>query len=205
MSCLIKKHIIMYMFFFFCFSFVSVLYSPDVNAVADVIGTLDSTTPNYTALCNDNDQNLPHCSDYSYFILENTNYVSGTSYYIMFDFTGVSNGVRLPIITKSIYDLSDVTQLWFRNPTSFGANTFSYTLTNSLGSLPSGSITLSENGTFDVSSYAEAVVNVPPTVIQGDYHDDLVNVKHALYIGVASLFVIYFFYCIYRMIIKGVK
>lgn len=204
MSCLIKKHIITYMFFFFCFAFAFVLYSPDVNAVEDLTGTLDSSTPNYTALCDNNNQNLPNCSDFSYFILENTNHVSGISYYIMFDFS-TSYGVRLPIISKSIYDLSDISNIWFRNPSSFGANTFTYTLTNSLGSLPSGSITLSENGTFDVSSYAEAVVDVPPSVVQGDYHDDLVNVNHAIYIGVASLFVIYFFYCIYRMIIKGVK
>lgn len=94
------------------------------------------------------------------------------------------------------------------NPTSFFNNGGSISITfydsvPSGGITPSGSITLSSNGTYDVSYYAEAVVDVPP--IMGDYHDDLVDIKRSIYVGSATLLVIYFFYCIYRMIIKGVK
>lgn len=70
-------------------------------------------------------------------------------------------------------------------------------------SAPSGSLSITENGTYDVSSYAEAVVDVPDTVIYGDYHDDLVNIYHAILVCAGVCLVLYFFYCIYRMIIKS--
>lgn len=81
------------------------------------------------------------------------------------------------------------------------------------GSTPSGSIELTENGTYDVSQYAEAVVNVPETDCPpssgggGNYHEDLVAINNSILICAAVCLVIYFFYCIYRMIIKnsGVK
>lgn len=81
------------------------------------------------------------------------------------------------------------------------------------GSSPSGSIELTENGTYDVSQYAEAVVNVPETDCPpssgggGNYHEDLVAINNSILICAAVCLVIYFFYCIYRMIIKnsGVK
>lgn len=77
----------------------------------------------------------------------------------------------------------------------------------------SGSIELTENGTYDVSQYAEAVVNVPETDCPpssgggGNYHEDLVAINNSILICAAVCLVIYFFYCIYRMIIKnsGVK
>lgn len=68
---------------------------------------------------------------------------------------------------------------------------------------PSGSLSISENGTYDVSQYAEAIVNVPPEVVQGDYHDDLVSINNSILIVAAVGLVIYFFYAIYRMILGG--
>lgn len=87
------------------------------------------------------------------------------------------------------------------------------TLTDKIPSFSSssGSLSITENGTYDVSQYAEAVVDVPetdcPSGSAGNYHDDLVAINNSIMICAATCLVIYFFYCIYRMIIKnsGVK
>ena len=82
---------------------------------------------------------------------------------------------------------------------------YRFTLTDSLfsGITPSGDISITSNGTYDVSSYATATVDVPAEVIQGDYHDDLVSIQKSIIICGAILLVLYFFYCIYRLIIKN--
>lgn len=88
------------------------------------------------------------------------------------------------------------------NGTNLGFDV-TFILTNSpYGSAPSGSITLTENGTYDVTSYAEAVVDVPAEQLPGDYDDEFNGVITAIYICGASAIMIYFFYIIYGIFIK---
>lgn len=81
--------------------------------------------------------------------------------------------------------------------------TFSVIIYDSFGSSPSGNLDITSNGTYDVTNYATATVDVPAQVIQGDYHDDLVNINQSIIVCGAILLVLYFFYCIYRLIIKN--
>lgn len=67
---------------------------------------------------------------------------------------------------------------------------------------PSGSLSITSNGSYDVSQFAEVVVDVPPSVVSGDYHEDLISIKSGIYTCAAVLLVLYFFYCIYRLIIR---
>lgn len=70
----------------------------------------------------------------------------------------------------------------------------------------SGSLSITENGTYDVTNYSEVVVNVPVEV-NSDTVSAINGVQQAVITGVATLLVLYFFYCIYRLIIRnsGVK
>lgn len=69
---------------------------------------------------------------------------------------------------------------------------------------PSGTYDISSNGIYDISSYSSVNVNVPETVIQGDYHNDLVNIYNAIILCGGVILVLYFFYCIYRIFIKTI-
>ena len=107
-----------------------------------------------------------------------------------------------PVQYVSIY--SETEKILLQQNTT-PTSTFTLTLVDSVIPAPSGSLSITENGTFDVTSYSEAVVDVSQEVIPGDYHDDLIMINNSILICAGTCLVIYFFYCIYRMIIRSVS
>lgn len=88
---------------------------------------------------------------------------------------------------------------------SFGFFRVEFYTYSSSGGGSDGSIYINSNGTYDVSNYSEAVVDVPSGGGSGASHDDLVNIKNAILLVPAVLLLIYFFYCIYRIIIVNTR
>lgn len=187
----------------------------DTYAVDDLVVNIPGQTSHRTIICNESSSSK--CSSYKYAYFTFTCSVSPCSSnfaatitlnsqfsvqyspyfqsFLLFDIFSL-NRLQVESGTFNFLDSSD-----FLTVTLSENNPFS-------DSTPSGSIELTENGTYDVSQYAEAVVNVPTeSVVQGDYHNDLVAINNSIIICAATCLVIYFFYCIYRMIIKnsGVK
>lgn len=128
-----------------------------------------------------------HSSDGYYHQYSVTPYTYTFIYYILSDYWGFRYGGAWG---NSHYDIT-------------------FTLSTSLPSSdcpepPSAVLNISSNGSYDVSDYAEAVVNVPQ-VSDTPYDDKLDKLIVSVYVVAGTMLVIYFFYCIYRLIIKGVK
>lgn len=197
----------------FCFTSLILTQENNALAVSDISIT-------YTANQSVSDWSdlFPNCSgsclaQYKYLIVSGISLLNTTTspmYINLYTRWNDSNIYGLTLSANSsfsIYELpftlaSSYNLLQFHGGFTF-YNDVTFTLTESYQSgSPSGSITLTQNGTYDVTSYAEAVVDVPPEVLPGDYDDEFSNVVTAIYICGASVIMLYFFYIIYGIIIK---
>ena len=115
----------------------------------------------------------------------------------------VSNGMTTYINTY--YEVMDSTVLSFRSSLYVTNQVYTFELLTDLPSncspAPSGNFSISANGDYDISQYASVSVAVPPEVIQGDYHDDLTDIKNVIILVPAVALVIYFLYGIYRFLV----
>lgn len=191
--------------------YINFLNCPLTNGVVDCSGYhyLRIQIPEPLAL----DSSCPSTGYKTVSLLVRTTSYSGNTHSTLSSLYFPDFLIRLPDNVTQIFAGDVISNSPFYDTGCIPSITFTLSETNPFipSSSPSGSITLTENGTFDVSSYAEAVVNVPETDCPpgggGNYHEDLVAINNSIMICAATCLVIYFFYCIYRMIIKnsGVK
>lgn len=196
------------LFFSFFFSFSNSYALNDVSVTfhnGDSVAQWSDVFPTCTGDC---------LNDYSYLII-NGAFDSSDWGYSTFRFYLRFNGsnqvqFNIPVapsfsIFKLPFDGHSNNFLSFGQSYTFSSDvTFILTENYQSGIIPSGSLSITENGTYDVTNYAEAVVDIPQSSGSGgDYHNDLAAINNSILICAATCLVIYFFYCIYRMIIKG--
>lgn len=211
-------------FFVLFLSFMfSGLIGPNVSAVSDLVTSFQySSNGSYPTsyICNNSDSSLPNCSDFHYVLISISNVSSSNSAYFpsvtislrsSVPNYGSNNSLSCTSVQSYCFFSFDFTNLRINAVSSTSAqylssSDISITLLDHIpfGSVPSGSLSISQNGTFDVSQYSEVVVDVPgQVVVPGDYHDDLQSIHRSILLCGGVLLVIYFFYSIYRLIIKS--
>lgn len=188
--------------------FFSVFLSSSSYAISDVVYTIDST--NYTqdqVFCGGSTG--INCSDYSYFVVELSNSPASNA---SINFSFYSNTT----VSISAYP-SPVTSVWSFNSWSTEPK-YQYLQNSGSGSrfcFNNGlvvTITLTDTSPTAPCPEPEEPEPCPecevcPVIPDNPYDDKFDAIVRAIYVGCATLLVLYFFYCIYRIIIRnsGVK
>ena len=182
-------------------SFSSLFYSGNVSALSDKSVTY-STSSHSDYLCWGSS-----CSGYNYLLVDLSDRVSGWVS-IAYTYNGSTSTFSFPLLSSTstaliVLNGSLLTDFHYNSGTIVGSATFTLSENNpfSNGVIPSGTLSLTDNGIYDVSSYEYVDVNVPV----GDYSDEIDEIKHAILIIPAVLIMIYVFYCIYRIIIINTR
>lgn len=174
--------------------FVSVLLSSSCYAIEDFSVTLFSSSSNSIGVCHNTNpsssQSGHACTDFSYIVFTTESDFSnlGNSPYISFD---SNNRIQLNAISDIVvYSVPPNVNLSF--------------FTNNPNTLPSGwSVTITLTDTFPGSSCSCPEVPECPAIPENPYDEKLDNITMAIYCCGGILLVLYFFYCIYRIIIKS--
>lgn len=181
--------------------FFSVFLFSSSYAISDVVYTIDET--NYTStfsFCGGSTG--INCSDYQYLIIDSTSLSNTTQ----FNFS-IRNGLLITpydytqVILKITSDVYEPKWRYDRNNSSSVASSFTsshlvftVTLTDSLPSAP-----CPEPEEPEPCPECE----VCPVIPDNPYDDKFDAIVRAIYVGCATLLVLYFFYCIYRIIIRN--
>ena len=158
-----KKPILFSVIFGFviCFGLIT---SNDVFAVSDLTTVLNAS--NYTSY--QNQALFPTCNDtqclsqYHYLSLSYTGNVSTATNFV---FKGLRGFNDLRVYVDTVYKIDGSTSLEIPSMYIYGTQEYTFTLSENPPSQacppPSGSLTISANGTYDVSEYGSVDVNVP--------------------------------------------
>ena len=155
-----------YVLFSLLFGFTIVLgfsSADNVSATSSITHSVNITsTPQSIPLCENND-----CVDYNYVHIWVSGYTAPSSGYSLLNIVNSGNA----LITYNIYNVTQSQQqFYFAIPPAsssltvikFQGSTINYEYVDNLGAVvPTGTINITSNGSFDVSSYGTAVVNVP--------------------------------------------
>lgn len=180
------------------------LYTADTYAVEDMTVTYQTNPGDWVDVFPDC---LESCLDQYHFLkIESSGSYGYASLRIRYDGSAITSLMYQTGTTSYIglpFDGHNLNLLMFAGG-SYGYP-YTFTLMDSISSgiTPSGTLNIAENGSYDVTQYAQVDVNIQQEVVYQDYHEDLVNINHSIIICAATILVLYFFYCIYRMIIKG--
>ena len=170
------------------------------------------TSGSSSGLFCDND-GVRHCFDYNYLIIFNHSYDVP-----IYSSPGSSSGSFFgTCFTSMAYCIIDFAKVSDNSSFYFSRGSLSteydFILTSQVPvppfSVPSESLAIDENGTYDVTNYASVDVNVVCPECSGGggggglSSEDSERIIKAIYAIPAVLLVIYFFYCIYRMFIRS--
>lgn len=196
-----KKFII---FFGFCvFVFCSIFYGSSVYALDDKSLTFDSTNTSdgvLTYLCGV--EQTGSCDGYSYLLIEPSDDLrSGPS----------SSSVNFRISFSSVLSRSYTDYYVGYSSSSFIPYPDYIVLNSSISAISvrnfvyRGSLKLTLTNNLPSNCPICEECQQCPAIPDNPYDDKLDNIVKAIYVCAATILVIYFFYCIYRMIIKGGK
>lgn len=158
----------------------------------------------YQTICDNSDQNNPNCADYTIFRFYNPDKVYSQyslQFYIMQNDV-CSSTASLTATTSPGSSMS-------ANFESLDYNNYSDVcrIDARARNVPAGSdITAILTNKEEQEPCPECQeCQVCPAIPENPYDDKLDAIKVAIYVVAGTILVIYFFYCIYRMIIKGGK
>ena len=173
---------------------LSVLFVSPSYAVSDYTYTFDfNSLPSWPALCGDNSGLI--CSDYSYIYVHSSSISCTNKAGVVFSGLVATYNSYVPVCYDSL----------FRIDSSLFTSSSSIYLTGGKSGTATGSfdVTFSENNPFSDSCPEPEEPEPCPVVPENPYDDKFDNITRAIYVCGAILIMLYFFYCIYRMIIKN--
>lgn len=145
------------------------------------------------------------CSQYSYFIykpIDVSNYANNTYSWVRYYSSGNFDFYFSKVVSDSVFTFSSVSRIFLAGMRNdyIGNYSFDLILTNT----PEDYVDFISSGE-DCPVCEEC--QECPAVPENPYDEKLDNITQAIYVCAAVVLVVYFFYCIYRMLIKnfGVK